>query len=141
MGPVTIKDTFTGPNTVLGCGTSENFSKGKETLNDFTTGYGFRTRKGTLYEEDASSTRSIPTKDFALPWVTLGSNINLCDALIAGGTGPELGAFSEVGSGSIHLSTPSGDKATASLFGNVVEGFSEPGKTFIGDNCLLGPMS
>ena len=146
LGPVTIKDTFTGPNTVLGCGTSEeSVFLGKETtLNDFTTGYGFRTRKGTLYEEDASSAQHTDTKmTLLLPWVTLGSNINLCDALIAGGTGPELGAFSEVGSGSIHFNfTPSGDKATASLFGNVVEGvFLNQERLFIGgNNCLLGPM-
>ena len=78
-----------------------------------------------------------------MPWVTLGSNINLCDALIAGGSGAELGAFSEVGSGSIHFNfTPSGDKATASLFGNVVEGvFLNQERLFIGgNNCLLGPM-
>jgi UDP-N-acetylglucosamine/UDP-N-acetylgalactosamine diphosphorylase len=146
LGPVTLKDTFTGPNTVLGCGTSEEtVFLGKETtVNDFTTGYGFRTLKGTLYEEDASSAQHTDTKmTLLLPWVTLGSNINFCDALVSGGTGPELGAFSEIGSGSIHFNfTPSGDKATASLFGNVVEGvFLNRERLFIGgNNSLLGPL-
>ena len=98
---------------------------GKETKdNDFTTGVGFRVRKGSLYEEDASSAQHTDTKMTILfPWATLGSNINFCDALLSGGVSPKLGDFSEVGSGTIHFNfTPYGDKATASLFGNVIDG-------------------
>ena len=85
LGPVTLKETTAGPNTVLGCGTSEeSVFLGKEsTEKDFTTGFGFRTRKGTLYEEDASSAQHTDTKMTILfPWVTLGSNINFCDAFV-----------------------------------------------------------
>ena len=77
------------------------------------------------------------------PWATLGSNINFCDALLSGGTGPELGSFSEVGSGTIHYNySIRGDKATASLFGDVFQGvFLDQERLFIGgNNSLLGPV-
>ncbi len=78
------------------------------------------------------------------PWVTLGSDINFCDAILAGGTGPELGSFSEVGSGTIHFNySIRGDKATASLFGDVFQGvFLDQERLFIGgNNSLLGPVN
>ena len=146
LGPVTLKDTVVGPQTILGSGVAENaVFLGKETMiNDFTTGFGFRVRKGSLYEEDSSSAQHTDTKMTVLfPWNTLGSNINFCDALIAGGTGPELGNFSEVGSGSIHFNySIRGDKATASLFGDVYQGvFLDQERLFIGgNNTLLGPI-
>ena len=146
LGPVTLKDTVVGPQTILGSGVAENaVFLGKETMiNDFTTGFGFRVRKGSLYEEDSSSAQHTDTKMTVLfPWTTLGSNINFCDALISGGTGPELGYFSEVGSGSIHFNfTIRGDKATASLFGDVCQGlFLDQDRLFIGgNNTLLGPI-
>ena len=77
-----------------------------------------------------------------LPWATLGSNINWCDVLVSGGTGPGLGEFSEVGSGAIHFNfTPRGDKATGSLLGGVTEGvFLDRPRLFIGGNgSLIGP--
>ena len=146
LGPVTLKDTVVGPKSVLGSGVAEQaVFLGKETMvNDFTTGYGFRIRKGSLYEEDSSSAQHTDTKMTVLfPWNTLGSNINFCDALIAGGTGPELGNFSEVCSGSIHFNySIRGDKATASLFGDVYQGvFLDQERLFIGgNNTLLGPI-
>ena len=146
LGPVTLKDTVVGPQTILGSGVAENaVFLGKETMiNDFTTGFGFRVRKGSLYEEDSSSAQHTDTKMTVLfPWNTLGSNINFGDALIAGGTGPELGDFSEVGSGSIHFNySIRGDKATASLFGDVYQGvFLDQERLFIGgNNTLLGPI-
>lgn len=146
LGPVVLRDTVLGPFTVLGSGTAEDtVFLGKENeVNDFTAGYGFRTRRGTLYEEDSSSAQHTDTKMTLLfPWATLGSNINFCDALVSGGSGPELGSFSEIGSGTIHYNfTPSGDKATSSLFGNAVEGvFLNRERIFIGgNNSLLGPM-
>ena len=93
-------------------------------INDFTTGFGFRVRKGSLYEEASSSAQHTDTKMTVLfPWNPLGSNINFCDVILAGGTGPGLGYFSEVGSGTIHFNfTIRGDKATASLFGDVSRG-------------------
>ena len=101
LGQVTLIDTVIGAKSVLGAGVAEQaVFLGKESIvNDFTTGYGFRVRKGSLYEEDASSAQHTDTKMTILfPWTTLGSDINFCDALLSGGTGPELGSFSEVGS-------------------------------------------
>jgi len=147
LGQVTLIDTVVGPKSVLGAGVAEEaVFLGKETtVNDFTTGYGFRVRKGSLFEEDASSAQHTDTKMTILfPWVTLGSDINFCDALLAGGTGPELGSFSEVGSGTIHFNySIRGDKATASLFGGVLQGvFLDQERLFIGgNNSLLGPVN
>ncbi len=146
QGPVTLVDTVVGSRSVLGSGVSElAVFLGKETdINDFTTGVGFRTRKGSLYEEDSSSAQHTDTKMTILfPWVTLGSNINLCDLMLAGGVGPNLGDFTEIGSGTIHFNfTIRGDKATASLLGNVPEGvFLRKKRLFIGGhNSLLGPL-
>ncbi len=147
LGPVTLIDTVVGPKSILGSGVAEQaVFLGKETMiNDFTTGYGFRVRKGSLYEEDASSAQHTDTKMTILfPWATLGSDINFCDVLLAGGTGPELGSFSEVGSGTIHFNySIRGDKATASLFGDVANGiFLDQERLFIGgNNSLLGPIN
>jgi len=146
LGAITLKNTVLGPQTILGAGAAEQaVFLGKETMvNDFTTGYGFRIRKGSLYEEDASSAQHTDTKMTVLfPWTTLGSSINFCDALLAGGTGPRLGFFSEVGSGTIHFNySIRGDKATASLFGDASSGvFLDQERLFIGgNNSLLGPI-
>ena len=146
LGAVTLKDTVVGPGTILGAGVSEKtVFLGKENkVNDFTTGYGFRTRKGTVYEEDASSAQQTDTKMTILfPWSTLGSNINFCDILLGGGTGPEPRSFTEVGSGTIHFNfSIRGDKATASLLGDVCRGvFLDQPRLFIGgNNSLIGPI-
>ena len=146
LGQVTLIDTVVGPKSVLGAGVAEQaVFLGKETMfNDFTTGYGFRVRKGSLFEEDASSAQHTDTKMTILfPWSTLGSDINFCDALLSGGTGPEHGSFSEIGSGTIHFNySIRGDKATASLFGDVFQGvFLDQERLFIGgNNSLLGPI-
>lgn len=147
LGPVSLQETTTGPNTILGSGAAESaVLLGKESMaNDFSTGYGFRIRKGSLYEEDASSAQHTDTKMTLLaPWVTLGSNINFCDITVTGGTGPNPGEFSEIGSGTIHFNfTIRGDKATASILGNIPEGvFLKSQRVFIGgNNSLLGPLN
>ena len=146
LGPVTLQDTVCGPGTVLGCGVAEDavFLGREEGGTAFNTGYGFRVRKGSLYEEGARSAQHSDTKMTILfPWATLGSNTNFCDVLLAGGTGQEPGEFSEVGSGAIHFNfTPRGDKATASAFGNVVQGvFLDQPRLFLGGNgSLIGPL-
>jgi len=146
LGPVTLLGSTAGPGTVLGCGVAEQaVFLGKEGPDpDFTTGYGFRVRKGSLYEEDASSAQHTDTKmTILLPWVTLGSSLNFCDVLVAGGTGPGLGAFSEIGSGVIHFNfTPRGDKATGSVLGDVQRGvFLREARLFVGGNAsLIGPL-
>lgn len=146
LGPVTLCRTTVGPNSVLGSGIAEDsVFLGKETqVNDFTTGSGFRVRKGSLYEEDASTAQHTDTKMTILfPWVTLGSNVNLCDLLISGGNSPELGRFTEVGSGTVHFNfTARGDKATGTLLGDAESGLLlDSERLFLGgNNSLLGPL-
>lgn len=79
-------------------------------------------RPGCLLEEYASSGHAVGLKQTVLfPFVILGSLINFCDCLMAGGT--STSDHSEVGSSYIHFNyTPYGDKATASLFGDVTRG-------------------
>ncbi len=145
MWPVTLRRVTAGAGTVLGSGAAEDaVFLGKEVDGPaISCGMGFRVRKGSLYEEDASSAQHTDTKmSILFPWVTLGSNVNWCDLLMAGGSGPELGNFSEVGSGAVHFNfTPRGDKATASLLGTVSEGVFLAARTiFIGGNAsLIGP--
>jgi UDP-N-acetylglucosamine/UDP-N-acetylgalactosamine diphosphorylase len=82
-------------------------------------------REGTLLEEGASAAHAVGTKQtILLPFATLGSNINFCDALLAGGSSAQ--DHSEIGSGFIHFNFtphgPGGDKATPSLLGDVPRG-------------------
>ncbi|MEE8394419.1 MAG: hypothetical protein V3S29_00075 [bacterium] len=147
LGPVTLREVACGAGTVLGCGVAEeSVMLGREAGGSgFNTGYGFRLRKGSLYEEDANSAQQTDTKMTVLfPWVTLGSNVNWCDLLMAGGSGPRVGEFSELGSGTIHFNfTPRGDKATASLFGDVVDGvWLDRPRLFLGGNgSMVGPLT
>ncbi|MDH5752871.1 MAG: hypothetical protein OEZ59_10710 [Deltaproteobacteria bacterium] len=147
LGPVSIIECAVGPGTVLGSGVAEQsvFLGREGDEPSFTTGYGFRVRKGTLYEEGACSAQHTDTKMTVLfPWVTLGSNVNWCDVLMTGGTGPGMGEFSEVGSGTIHFNfTARGDKATGSLLGSVCSGvFLREERLFIGgNNSIIGPLN
>ena len=147
LGPVTLVRATAGPGTVLGCGVAEDAVFLGQEMDEpaFTTGFGFRVRKGSLYEEDANSAQHTDTKmTVLLPWVTLGSNINWCDILVAGGTGPGLGTFTEVGSGTVHFNfTPRGDKATGSCLGDVCDGvFLDQPRVFIGGNgSIIGPCT
>lgn len=146
QGPVTLRNTWVGERTTLGMGVAEDsvFLGREHDDAPPTTGVGFRVRKGSLYEEGASSAQHTDTKmTVLLPWTTLGSNLNFCDVLLAGGVGDQPGQFSEVGSGTTHFNfTIRGDKATASLLGNVAEGvFLRSERLFIGgNNSLLGPL-
>ena len=147
LGPVTLRDSVAGPGAVLGSGVAEHsvFLGREGDAPEFTTGYGFRARPGTLYEEGANSAQHTDTKmTVLLPWVTLGSNLNWCDILVAGGRGPDPGCFTEIGSGVIHFNfTPRGDKATGSMLGDVREGvFLQQARLFIGGNVsLIGPVT
>jgi UDP-N-acetylglucosamine/UDP-N-acetylgalactosamine diphosphorylase len=73
-------------------------------------------------EEEASGAHAVGLKQtIFLPFVTAGSLINFCDALIAGGTSRK--DHSEIGSSYIHFNyTPHQDKATPSLIGDVPHG-------------------
>ncbi len=80
-------------------------------------GLGAHVREASILEEQASIAHTVGTKHTILfPFVTLGSLINFCDCLMAGGT--SRSNHSEVGSSFIHFNfTPHQDKATASLIG------------------------
>ena len=116
--PVTLKNCFVGPNVKLKGGYFENavFLEGAE------AGSGAHVRAGTIFEEQANIAHTVGLKQTILfPFVTLGSLINFCDCLMAGGTSRKN--HSEVGSSYIHFNyTPNQDKATASLIGDVPNG-------------------
>ena len=102
-------------------------------------------RPGTLLEEEASTAHCVGLKHTILmSYVTLGSLINFCDGIISGGRSRK--DHSEIGSGFIHFNfTPwgeYGDKATASLVGNVVDGvFLNQDKIFLGGmSGIVGPV-
>lgn len=117
-GPVTVKNCYIGPGVELKGGYYENaiFLKGAS------AGSGAHVRGGTIFEEQASIAHTVGLKQTILfPFVTLGSLINFCDCLIAGGTSSQN--HSEVGSSYIHFNfTPNQDKATPSLIGDVPRG-------------------
>jgi UDP-N-acetylglucosamine/UDP-N-acetylgalactosamine diphosphorylase len=79
-----------------------------------------------------------------MSFVTMGSLINFCDGLISGGSSRRQ--HTEVGSGFIHFNfTPRGhygDKATASLIGDVVNGvFLRQPRIFLGGlSGIVGPQ-
>jgi UDP-N-acetylglucosamine/UDP-N-acetylgalactosamine diphosphorylase len=83
---------------------------------------GFHGREGCLLEEDTYFAHNVGLKmTIVLPFAALGSLINFCDCLLAGGTSRKR--HSEVGSGFIHFNfSPRGDKATPSIFGDVPRG-------------------
>ena len=83
---------------------------------------GFHGREGCLLEEDSYFAHNVGLKmTIVFPFVVLGSLINFCDCLLAGGTSRKH--HSEVGSGFIHFNfSPRGDKATPSMFGDVPHG-------------------
>lgn len=85
-------------------------------------GSGSQVREACLLEEGARCAHTVGLKHTILfPFVTLGSLINFCDCLMAGGTDEKN--HSEVGSSYVHFNyTPDQDKATPSLLGDVPRG-------------------
>ncbi len=117
-GPVTLDNTRVGPDTRLKGGFfQEAVFAGKNVF-----GAGAHVRGGTILEEEASAAHTVGLKQTILfPFVTLGSLINFCDILMAGGTSRR--DHGEVGSSFIHFNyTPNQDKATPSMLGNVHQG-------------------
>ena len=135
--PVTIKNCYVGPGVKLKGGYFENavFLEGAE------AGSGAHVRAGTIFEEHSSIAHTVGLKQTILfPFVTLGSLINFCDCLMAGGTSRKN--HSEVGSSYIHFNyTPNQDKATASLIGDVPNGVMlNQNPIFLGgQGGLIGP--
>ena len=116
--PVTIQDCQLGPRVTLKGG----FFKESVFLENTSAGSGSHVREGCVFEEEASIAHTVGLKQTILfPFVTLGSLINFCDCLMAGGTSRI--DHSEVGSAYIHFNfTPNQDKATPSLVGDVPKG-------------------
>jgi UDP-N-acetylglucosamine/UDP-N-acetylgalactosamine diphosphorylase len=117
-GPVTIVDCQLGEAV----GFASGFAERSTFLDGVTIGANAHIRPGTLLEEEVTLAHCVGLKQtLLLPFVTLGSLINFCDCLMAGGT--SRSHHSEVGSSFIHFNfTPRQDKATASLFGDIPRG-------------------
>lgn len=139
-GPATVKDCALGPGASLASGVAS----GATLLAGASLGPASHVRAGTLLEEGASTGHAVGLKQtLILAFGTLGSNVNFCDCLLAGGRSRR--DHSEVGSGFIHFNfTPfgkQGDKATASLFGEVTRGvFMREDRVFLGGaGGVVGP--
>lgn len=136
--PATIEDCQLGPHVELKGGFfSKSVFLGKSSM-----GSGAHVREGCILEEEASGAHSVGLKQTILfPFVTLGSLINFCDCLMAGGT--SRGNHSEVGSSYIHFNfTPDADKTTPSLIGDVARGvmLNNPPIFLGGQGGIVGPV-
>ena len=135
--PVTIKNCQLGKNVELKGG----YFEGSTFLDSANMGDGAEVREGCLLEEEANGAHTVGLKQTILfPFVTLGSIVNFCDILMAGGT--DRRNHSEVGSSYIHFNyTPNQDKATASLIGDVAYGvmLNQPPIFLGGQGGIVGP--
>jgi acetyltransferase-like isoleucine patch superfamily enzyme len=139
-GPAVLVDSVLAEGAAVASG----YVEGAVLLDDARLGANAHVRPGTLLEEQASTAHAVGLKQtLLLSFVTLGSLINFCDCLMAGGS--SRSDHSEVGSGFIHFNfTPwgkQGDKATPSLIGDVVRGvFLRERRIFLGGLAgLVGP--
>jgi UDP-N-acetylglucosamine/UDP-N-acetylgalactosamine diphosphorylase len=137
-GPVTIENCQIGPHVELKGG----YFKQSVFLEKANMGLGAHVREGCILEEQANGAHCVGLKQTILfPFVTLGSLINFCDCLMAGGTSRK--DHSEVGSAYIHFNfTPDGDKTTASLIGDVPRGvmLNQPPIFLGGQGGIVGPL-
>lgn len=136
--PVTVENCLMGPGTKLHGG----YFQDTVFMGDNVFGSGGHVRKGCILEEQANAAHTVGLKQTILfPFVTLGSLINFCDCLMAGGTSRK--DHSEVGSSFIHFNyTPNQDKATSSMMGNVYQGVMlNQRPVFLGgQGGLVGPV-
>jgi bifunctional UDP-N-acetylglucosamine pyrophosphorylase / glucosamine-1-phosphate N-acetyltransferase len=116
--PVTLDNAVLGRRVKIQGG----FVKDSVLLDGCEVRQGFHGRDGCLLEEGSYFAHNVGLKmTIVFPFVVLGSLINFCDCLLAGGTSRQH--HSEVGSGFIHFNfSPRGDKATPSMFGDVPRG-------------------
>ena len=137
-GPVTIDNCQLGPKVELKGG----YFNQSVFLEKANMGVGAQVREGCILEEEANGAHCVGIKQTILfPFVTLGSLINFCDCLMAGGTSRKV--HSEVGSSYIHFNfTPDGDKSTASLIGDVARGvmLNQPAIFLGGQGGIVGPL-
>jgi UDP-N-acetylglucosamine/UDP-N-acetylgalactosamine diphosphorylase len=135
--PVTLINCQLGPAVELKGG----YFAGSVFLEKASMGGNAQVRNGCLLEEESGGNHTVGLKQTILfPFVTLGSLINFCDCLMAGGTSRKN--HSEVGSSYIHFNyTPRQDKATASLIGDVPRGVMlKENPIFLGgQGGLVGP--
>lgn len=138
-GPAMVRQSVLEGDVTIASG----FCDGSLLLKGASLGPNAHIRPGCILEEQASTAHSVGLKHTVLfPFATLGSLINFCDCLLAGGTSRKN--HSEVGSGFVHFNfTPQGDKATPSLFGDVVEGvfLRQPPIFLGGQGGAVGPVS
>ena len=136
--PVTVENCLVGPGVELKGG----YFREAVFLEKASCGLGSHVREGTILEEGASIAHTVGLKQTILfPFVTLGSLINFCDCLMAGGT--DRRNHSEVGSSYIHFNfTPNQDKATPSLIGDVPRGVMLNQKPIFlgGQGGIVGPV-
>ena len=137
-GPVTVENCQLGRHVKLNGG----FFSHSTFLEKASFGLGAQIRAGCLLEEEANGAHTVGLKQTILfPFVTLGSLINFCDCLMAGGTSRRN--HSEVGSSYIHFNyTPDQDKATPSLIGDVPRGVMLNQRPIFlgGQGGLVGPV-
>ncbi|MBW2029793.1 MAG: hypothetical protein JRH06_15170 [Deltaproteobacteria bacterium] len=137
-GPATLRDCQVGRGVKLKGG----FFEGSTFLEGVEFGSGAHVRGACLLEEGVRCAHAVGLKHTILmPFVTLGSLINFCDCLMAGGT--DRKNHSEVGSSYIHFNyTPNQDKATPSLLGDVPRGvmLNQPPIFLGGQGGLVGPV-
>lgn len=135
--PATVDDCLIGPEVQLKGGYFQKsvFLKGSNMAS------GAHVREACILEEESSCAHCVGLKHTILfPFVALGSLINFCDCLMAGGTSRK--DHSEVGSSYIHFNyTPNQDKATASLIGDVPRGVMLDQRPIFlgGQGGLVGP--
>jgi hypothetical protein len=136
--PAVIEDCQLGHKVELKGG----FFSGATFLDNASMGSAAQVRPGTLIEEEAGGAHAVGFKQtIFLSFVTAGSLINFCDALMAGGTSRK--DHSEIGSSYIHFNfTPHQDKATPSLIGDVPRGvfLHQPPIFLGGQGGLAGPV-
>lgn len=137
-GPVTIENCRVGRNVELKGG----YFSSSVFLDGSNMGSGAHVREGCILEEEAGGAHCVGLKQTILfPFVTLGSLVNFCDCLMAGGTSRK--DHSEVGSSYIHFNfTPDGDKTTPSLLGDVPRGvmLNQPPIFLGGQGGIVGPL-
>jgi bifunctional UDP-N-acetylglucosamine pyrophosphorylase/glucosamine-1-phosphate N-acetyltransferase len=136
--PATIDNCQLGPGVELKGG----YFNRSVFLEKANMGSGAQVREACILEEEANGAHCVGIKHTILfPFVTLGSLINFCDCLMGGGTSRK--DHSEVGSSYIHFNfTPDGDKATASLIGDVPRGvmLNQPAIFLGGQGGIVGPL-
>ena len=136
--PATVENCQLGAGVELKGG----FFSNSVFLEKANMGMGAHVREGSILEEQAGGAHCVGLKQTILfPFVTLGSLINFCDCLMAGGTNRQN--HSEVGSSYIHFNfTPDADKTTPSLIGDVPRGvmLKQPPIFLGGQGGMIGPL-